>query len=106
MIKLVVKWLPENVAAMTIFPFIFFMNEEYKNNPETVNHEKIHIKQQLEMFILPFFIWYGIEFLIKRIKNDSLTAYNNISFEKESYANQNNLNYLSTRKRYSWVKYL
>jgi hypothetical protein len=27
-----------------------------------VNHEKIHLRQQLELLVLPFYVWYIIEF--------------------------------------------
>lgn len=33
-------------------------------------------------------------------------AYHDISFEEEAYGNENNLEYLETRKHYSWTKYL
>lgn len=58
-----------------------------------LNHEKIHSKQQLELLIIPFYIIYLIEAIFK--------GYYCISFEKEAYANQDNLDYLKTRKWYS-----
>ena len=33
-------------------------------------------------------------------------GYENISFEREAYSNQYNLQYLKKRKRYNFVKYL
>lgn len=92
-------------AAMAIFPFIFFRKKEYIN-PKRLNHEKIHLKQQLELLIIPFYIWYGLEFLVKWIKfKDSKKAYYNISFEREAYQNEYNLKYLKTRKLFSFLKY-
>ena len=32
--------------------------------------------------------------------------YRNISFEKEAYDNQSNLDYLTKRKRFEWFKYV
>lgn len=91
-------------AAMAIFPFIFFRKKEYINL-KRLNHEKIHLRQQLELLIIPFYIWYGLEFLVKWIKlKDSKKAYYNISFEKEAYKNEHNLNYLKNRKFYSFLK--
>ncbi|MDB0600340.1 hypothetical protein PL373_04115 [Tenacibaculum maritimum] len=91
-------------AAMAIFPFIFFRKKEYIN-PKRLNHEKIHLRQQLELLIIPFYIWYGLEFLVKWIKlKNSKKAYYNISFEKEAYKNEHNLNYLKNRKFYSFLK--
>ena len=52
-----------------------------------------------------FYLWYIIEYLIRLIiyRNTKL-AYRNISFEREAYQNQYNLDYLSNRKHYSWFK--
>lgn len=71
-----------------------------------LNHERIHIRQQLELLFLPFFIVYIGEWLVLLTKygNRSL-AYRNISFEKESYDHAENLNYLQSRKPYYWRNY-
>ena len=72
-----------------------------------VNHERIHTAQQRELLFVPFYIFYIIEWLIRLAQHGSWRkAYMNISFEREAYANGNNLEYLSKRKRYSWIKYL
>lgn len=68
-----------------------------------INHEAIHTKQMQEMLYIPFYIWYIIEFLIKLFIGN---AYRNLSFEREAYNNQYNLNYLNNRKHYSWIKYV
>lgn len=70
-------------------------------------HERIHIRQQLEMLIVLFYIWYLIEFLIKWIiYKDSKLAYRNISFEREAYVNENYFNYLKKRKFWNFIHYL
>lgn len=70
-------------------------------------HEKIHLRQQLEMLVIFFFIWYGIEFSIRfLILKDRKKAYREISFEKEAYANERNLDYLEDRKWFNFLKYL
>lgn len=68
-----------------------------------INHEAIHTKQMQEMLYIPFYIWYIIEYLIKLFIGN---AYRNLSFEREAYNNQYNLNYLNNRKHYSWIKYV
>jgi hypothetical protein len=55
------------------------------------------------MLIVPFYLWYGIEWLIRGANNN---AYRNISFEQEAYDNGDNLLYLKKRKLFYWVKYL
>ena len=92
--------------AITIFPFII-INKDYKGNEVLVNHEKIHLKQQLELLWLPFFIWYFLEFLFRYIQYKNWhNAYLNISFEREAHQNEHNPNYLNSRKWYAFLKYL
>lgn len=86
-----------NPAAVAFFPFIFIGPKTILTN-ELINHEKIHLRQQIELLIIPFYIWYLIEFFRK--------GYRNISFEKEAYANENNLKYLETRSWFSFFDYL
>lgn len=78
-----------------------------KLNVACMNHEYIHTLQQREMLFIFFYLWYIFEWLFKLIyyRNNKL-SYLNISFEKEAYANQNDLNYKTTRKHYAWFKYL
>ena len=78
-----------------------------RNNEVTLNHEKIHIRQQIELLILPFFLWYGMEFLIRWfICKDKNAAYRNISFEREAYAYEKDLHYLKQRSFWKFLKYL
>jgi hypothetical protein len=37
---------------------------------------------------------------------DSYRAYQNISFEREAYANERDMEYLSKRKRFGFMQYL
>lgn len=93
--------------AITIFPFIFLYGKSMKTNSVLVNHERIHLKQAIELLIFPFYICYLTEFLIRFIyyRNFHL-AYLNISFEREAYANEQNLGYTKTRKAFAFYKYL
>ncbi len=71
-----------------------------------LNHERIHIRQQLELLILPFFILYVSEWLILLLKyRNKDIAYRNISFEKEAYDHGNDLSYLISRRPYYWTRY-
>ena len=72
-----------------------------------MNHERIHVRQQLEMLILFFFIWYLIEYLVRLLQyKNSYRAYNKISFEREAYRNEKDPDYLRKRKLWSFLKYL
>lgn len=99
---------PKRVEGITIFPFIIVSSKKNRDNNIFINHEKIHFWQQLELLVLPFFIWYGIEFLIKFIfvYQDFYLTYQNISFEKEAYIHEKDLNYLRNRKLWSFMKYI
>ena len=108
MIVIVSRYLiPKGFRGITLFPFIVVSEHDLKQNPVMINHEKIHIRQQIEFFILPFFIWYGIEFLIRYlICKDKNIAYRNISFEKEAYQNEKDLGYLEQRAFWGFLKYV
>ncbi|MBR2236115.1 MAG: hypothetical protein IKH37_09695 [Prevotella sp.] len=73
-------------------------------NNYDLNHEMIHVKQQRELLYLPFFIWYGIEWLILYFKyRDWTKAYFHIRFEKEAYQHQGDLSYLKRRRHYNYL---
>lgn len=95
----------KSIIATTLFPFIIFWRGNYTE--VDLRHEKIHLKQQLELLIIFFYIVYGIEYLIKGIKyRDFNKGYENISFEKEAYTNESDEYYISKRKFFSFIKYL
>jgi hypothetical protein len=108
MFLIVTKYLiPKGYRGLTIFPFVLLKSKKDKENGVVINHERIHLRQQLELLILPFYFWYVLEFLLRLIqyKNTNL-AYRNISFEREAYKNENNLNYLNKRPFWSWRYFL
>lgn len=100
-------------SAINLFG-ILFVRKDCKDqvDDEMINHESIHTEQMKEMLFIPFYLWYIIEWFIKLFKyGDSNEdgrgdAYHNISFEREAYDNEANLDYLKKRKRYSWWYYL
>src|SRR5690606_38966403 len=96
MIVIVSKYLiREGYTAMALFPFIILRKKEYKENAVLLNHEKIHLRQQAELLILPFYLWYLIEFIIRlAYYRNHKEAYRSISFEREAYNNETNPNYL------------
>ena len=97
---------PKNVSGITIFPFIILEKKEAKDDKTFVNHEMIHIYQQMELLFIFFIILYYTEFLILLLKyKNGQKAYKNISFEREAYENEANYDYLKTRKWFSFTKY-
>ena len=115
--------------AMCLWPFIFVRNNAASHyNTVANNHEHIHAEQQKEMllvgvvlaaigyvfvglwallFVPLFFWWYGIEYLYRLCQyRDTKKAYHSISTEREAYANEKDLTYLTNRRRFAWTKYL
>ena len=94
-------------AAMAIYPFILIRRKEYKNDLVLVNHERIHHRQQIELLIIPFYIFYLLNYILNLFRFRSHhQAYLNIVFEKEAYKNEKNLHYLNDRKTFASFKRL
>lgn len=94
------------INGIALFPFIFLREKEFANNKVLVNHEKIHLRQQLELLVIFFYVWYVIEYYYWFFKlKDNYLAYRKISFEQEAYDNERNLNYLKKRKFWNFRTY-
>ena len=87
---------------------ILFARKGANINERTLNHERIHSEQMRELLFVPFYLLYIIEFIIRIPMSDFDVhkAYRNISFEREAFANDENFEYLKTRKLFSAFKYL
>ena len=97
------KYIPfQGYKAMNLFG-VLFVRGNARIDDITLNHEKIHTAQIKEMLYVFFYVWYVLEWLIRLPKGN---AYRNISFEREAYDNQYDLNYLKSRKRFDFTKYL
>lgn len=108
MIVLVNKFLLfKGFNGVSIWPFVILKNKRFKNDSVLLNHEKIHLKQQAELLLIGFYLWYIIEYGIRilQYKNNHL-AYRNISFEREAYNNELNLDYPAARHLWGFLKYL
>lgn len=76
------------------------------------NHESIHVAQMKDLFPwipiggIIFYLLYLIEWLIKVlfVYPFSSKAYKNISFEREAYQHEADYDYLSSRKKFNWLK--
>lgn len=100
-------FLAEWVSGIALFPFVVIKNEKDLQNEKLINHECIHIRQQLEMLVVFFYVWYGIEYLIRWIiLGSKLEAYRNISFEREAYAHQHDQNYLQKRPFWAHIRWI
>lgn len=108
------KLLPSSFIAITLFGAIFSnLNKKdllnyllSKRGRKTMNHERIHILQANSfktkyLGFYTYYLYYWVKNLFKyKFNNDS--AYRNIPFEKEVFANDNNYEYYET----NWKKYI
>lgn len=103
---ILIKGIPfKKIQGITLFPFIIVKPK--MPNMVLLNHERIHIRQQLELLVIPFYIWYLSEWLYHYIKcRHTWMAYRRISFEREAYDNEADFNYLKNRKIWSFCKYI
>lgn len=107
MIFIPFKFLPKWVRGLTFYPFILLAKKSDKNDVVFVNHEKIHLRQQIELLLIVFYLWYVVEFLVKwGIYRSWMLAYRNISFEREAYLYEKDLNYLKKRSFWSFIKFV
>ena len=95
---------PIDIGAITLGPIVISRDEMSET---TKRHETIHYQQYIELAFIGFPIlylgWWAWNLLVKGQEGD--TAYYNIPFEAEAYANDEDENYLENRQRYSWIYY-
>lgn len=117
--------------AITLLPFIFARDSFRPLKENTVRHESIHLRQQLEVLIasaaviailclttdiswwwmaatpLCYFVMYGLEYIVRLfVYGKGKEAYRNISFEQEAFLYERDTEYISRRKAFAWVKYI
>ena len=94
-------------VAVNLFG-ILFVQKFYQGRTlpvYTLNHEAIHTEQMKETLYIGFYILYLIFWIFRLLTPPCKTAYKDISFEQEAYLNQDDLNYLKTRRPYAWISY-
>lgn len=89
-------------GAINIFGIVF-AKRGFSITPEVLNHERIHTAQMRELLYVAFYICYVAEWLwhIAATRGKLYDAYRRVTFEREAYAHDHDLNYLSKRRHYS-----
>jgi len=102
------NYLPvKGFRAINLFGIVFARKEHRELDHRVLRHESIHTRQMLELFVVGFYAWYLTEWMIRwMLCGDRYTAYRNIGFEREAYANDGKRHYLEKRKRYAFTRYL
>lgn len=119
------KFIPFNgFYAMTIIKWIFIRdkNKRYAGTNKynrMIRHESIHEQQILDFTptVFPnwlrytigsicFYLLYGFEWLFKLIPCliTKKSTYRSLCAEQEAHENEDNLNYLESRPKLSWLK--
>ena len=94
-------------SAMALYPFILVKEEALKQNAVLIRHEKIHHRQQLELLLVFFYLWYALNYFYNLIKyRNHYKAYREIIFEREAFARENEQDYLQKRKWWAFLKYV
>lgn len=111
------KYIPfSGFRAINLFG-ILFVRGNAEISEQVIRHETIHTKQMQEMLYVFFYLWYCIEYVYrlfwyakkankKANKKKAKSPYHALSFEREAYANEHNVEYLKNRKFWNWTKYL
>lgn len=96
-----------NYVGLSLWPFIIVKEGALKRDKVLINHERIHLKQQLELLLVGFYLWYMLEWLFRTVWYlSAYRAYQNISFEREAYCNEQDFDYPQKRKIFSFLNYL
>ena len=95
-----------NVSGMALFPFVLIKRSSLKEDKRLLNHEHIHLRQQIELLWFPFMILYLGNYLVNRFRYPThREAYLNIIFEREAFAMDHQADYLKRRKMFAFVKF-
>jgi len=88
----------KNYVGLSLWPFIFLKNDSLKEDIILINHERIHLVQQKELLIVAFYVFYILEWMLRSLYYfNTYKAYQNLSFEREAYQNEKDLDYIKNR---------
>lgn len=92
------------IGCAAFYPLIYVRDI---HDVSTVNHETIHFVQMQDESPIVYLIRYFHYYFQNQAKGQSgFDSYYNIPYEQEAYWNEANLNYLQTRSKLSYKKYL
>ena len=87
-------------SAINLFG-VMFARKNAHISQRTIRHEEIHTAQIKELLYVFFYILYLLNWIVNLFRSGN--AYRNIAFEREAYKNENDVNYIKTRKQFNWI---
>lgn len=97
------KFPPRPFAGISLCGIIIFRRDAHVGSAD-IHHELIHFRQQCEWLFVGFFVVYVLEFGYHLLRQrDWMKAYRAISFEREAYRHQQDIDYLNHRPL--WANY-
>eukprot|EP01105_Mastigella_eilhardi_P005285 TRINITY_DN17028_c0_g1_i1.p2 TRINITY_DN17028_c0_g1~~TRINITY_DN17028_c0_g1_i1.p2 ORF type:complete len:149 (-),score=44.52 TRINITY_DN17028_c0_g1_i1:55-501(-) len=118
-------------VGMALWPFLLVSRTEAgferlapSERAQLLTHETIHLAQQTELLVLPFYLLYFAEWALRflcwtlpralrrRRRRGPLVeralghAYKMLSFEREAYTHEDDEHYLRKRPPFAWVSFL
>jgi len=105
--KWINKFVPfPNFRAVNLFGVLFVRGKRALSK-RTINHEQIHSEQWKELWYIGFLLWYVVEWIIRLFAfKGAKQAYRDISFEREAYQHDTDMDYIKTRKRFAFTRYI
>ena len=92
-------------AAINLFGHVFTREEYRPISDRTLRHEAIHTAQLKETGYVGFYLIYIAEWLHQwACLRSAKQAYYAVRFEREAYAHQNELDYLTHRRPFAWTR--
>ena len=100
--------LGRKMRSMAMWPFVIVKRSKRDEFSDRVRrHEEIHLRQQLELWLVGFYVLYGWYYVKGRFKYRSHeVAYGNNPFEREAYTYDYLATYLEQRQRFAWRAFL
>jgi hypothetical protein len=89
------------IQAITLWPFIITASPLREVD---LRHEKIHLRQQVELLVVGFYLLYVWDFLVNALwhRMSPAQAYFWVRFEVEAYDRQYEEDYLEARPLWAW----
>lgn len=95
------NWFHFKGRSLCLFPFV--LTKKCFVGTVEMNRNKIRYRQQAETLIILYYMWYVVNWLICLVYGESRKS---ISFEREIDTNEDNFEYVKTRKLWAWRNYI